>query len=203
MTEFHGFELDTFQAQAVESIQKNRSVVVAAPTGCGKTLIAEYAIEKVLEQGGRIFYTGPIKALSNQKFRDFTARYGVNKVGIVTGDVRMNTHAPIVVMTTEIFRNSLFDGQGGSLDDVHCVIFDEVHYLGDADRGTVWEESIIFAPPHIRFVCLSATVPNAKEFTEWISHVRAEPVNYVHEPQRPVPLKHYMFMGNQVFAILI
>lgn len=199
MKEFHGLQLDEFQSQAIESIDKGNSCVVAAPTGCGKTLIAEYAIEKMMERGVRVFYTGPIKALSNQKFRDFTLRYGVNNVGIVTGDVRMNSTAPIVVMTTEIFRNSLFDGVGGSLDDVHCVILDEVHYLGDSERGTVWEESIIFAPEHIRFVCLSATVPNGKQFTDWIGHVRQEQVDYIIEPNRPVPLKHHMYMGNQMF----
>jgi superfamily II RNA helicase len=199
MKEFHGLELDRFQEEAIESIDQGHSCVVAAPTGCGKTLIAEYAIEKMMEQGVRVFYTGPIKALSNQKFRDFSARYGVNKVGIVTGDVRMNSNAPIVVMTTEIFRNSLFDGVGGSLKDVCCVILDEVHYLGDAERGTVWEESIIFAPEHIRFVCLSATVPNARQFTDWIANVRGETVDYIVEPTRPVPLKHYMYMANQIF----
>ncbi len=198
--EFHGLTLDPFQADACRAIDEGRSVVVAAPTGCGKTLIAEYAIEKALAAGRRVFYTGPIKALSNQKYRDFTARWGADTVGIVTGDVSINPDAALVIMTTEIFRNSLFDGRGGDLDPLAWVIFDEVHYLGDADRGTVWEESIIFAPPHITFVCLSATVPNAEEFTDWLEHVRAAPVDYVLEPNRPVPLQPYLWLGGSPFA---
>ncbi|MGE4159584.1 MAG: DEAD/DEAH box helicase, partial [Planctomycetota bacterium] len=127
---YQGFTLDRFQEEALNAIDAGQDVVVAAPTGCGKTLVAEYAVQKALEAGRRVFYTGPIKALSNQKFRDFTKRFGEEKVGIVTGDVSINPHASIVIMTTEIFRNSLFDGRGGRREELAWVIFDEVHYLG-------------------------------------------------------------------------
>jgi len=185
-------KLDRFQEEAIESIENNNSVIVAAPTGAGKTLIAEYAIEKHIEAGQQIIYTAPIKALSNQKYRDFSSEYG-DKVGIVTGDVVINPEAPTLIMTTEIFRNTIFDDID-RLKDVHCVIFDEIHFIDDIERGTVWEESIIFAPQHIKFICLSATIPNLKEFAAWMRSVRQGRIDVVIETERPVPLEHKLYL---------
>jgi superfamily II RNA helicase len=166
---------------------------VAAPTGAGKTLIAEYAIEKCVAEGRRAIYTAPIKALSNQKFRDFKGLYG-DRIGIKTGDVTINPDAQITLMTTEIFRNTIFESPE-ALDAVHYCVFDEIHYLDDIERGTVWEESIIFAPPHIRFLCLSATVPNVDAMADWIRHVRPEvPLEVIREDKRPVPLKTHLWV---------
>jgi replicative superfamily II helicase len=167
------FELDPFQQEAVDAIDAGHSVLVAAPTGAGKTVIAEYAVELALKRGERVIYTAPIKALSNQKFRDFRSRFG-DRVGIMTGDVTINGTAPALIMTTEIFRNALF-AESGRFDDTKFLIFDEVHYINDLERGTVWEESIIFAPAGIQFVCLSATMPNVDELAAWISEVRSSP----------------------------
>ena len=190
---YRGIELDPFQAQAIEVVNRGASLLVAAPTGAGKTLIAEYAVEKCVAEGRRAIYTAPIKALSNQKFRDFTALYG-DRVGIKTGDVTLNPDAQIILMTTEIFRNTIFESPE-SLKDVHYTVFDEIHYLDDIERGTVWEESIIFAPPHIRFLCLSATVPNVGNLASWIRLVRPEtPLEVVLEPRRPVPLRHFLYI---------
>jgi superfamily II RNA helicase len=186
--EYKGFTLDAFQERAIRSIDQGRSVLISAPTGCGKTLIAEFAVDQALADGRKIIYTAPIKALSNQKFRDFSAEYG-DRIGIKTGDVSINPDAPVIIMTTEIFRNSIFDNPE-ALADVSFVIFDEIHYLDDPDRGSVWEESIIFAPPHIRFICLSATVPNVDDFADWIRSIRDDELDVVKEHHRPVPLRH-------------
>jgi len=187
--DFKGIPLDPFQEESVRVIDKGESLLVAAPTGAGKTLVAEYAIEKCLAEGRRAIYTAPIKALSNQKFRDLSEQYGT-RVGIKTGDVTLNPDGQIILMTTEIFRNTIFESPE-SMADVHYCIFDEIHYLDDIERGTVWEESIIFAPPHIRFVCLSATVPNIDLLAKWIRTVRPDvPIRTVIELKRPVPLKH-------------
>jgi len=160
------YTLDRFQEEAIKSIEQGHSVIVAAPTGAGKTLIAEYAVEKHIEAGQQIIYTAPIKALSNQKYRDFSRDYG-DKVGLITGDVVINHDAPTLIMTTEIFRNTIFDDID-RLKDVRYVIFDEIHFIDDIERGTVWEESIIFAPQHVNFICLSATIPNLKELAGWM-----------------------------------
>ena len=147
------FELDDFQKEAVNYIDEGKSVVVCAPTGAGKTVIAEHAVHRALENGSRVFYTTPLKALSNQKFNDFGAKYGYDKVGLLTGDTSINREGQIVVMTTEVFRNMLYGTNFGEVADnlknVKYVVLDEVHYMNDEQRGTVWEESIIYCPtPH-------------------------------------------------------
>lgn len=190
--EYLGLTLDPFQVRAVETIDQSRSMIVAAPTGCGKTLIAEYAIEHALKAGRRVIYTAPIKSLSNQKFRDFRHRFGSEKVGIHTGDVTMNPAAPILIMTTEIFRNLILE-ESPRLADVAYVVFDEIHYLDDPERGTVWEECLILAPQSIQCLCLSATVPNVHELAAWMSSVRGTRFEVIEEHHRPVPLKYELF----------
>lgn len=183
---YKDLRLDRFQREAMEAIDRSENVIVAAPTGAGKTLIAEYVLEQVIKSGKRAIYTAPIKALSNQKYRDLVEQYP-GKVGISTGDVSIDPNSPIVIMTTEIFRNTIFDDPERAAD-VAWVIFDEVHYLDDPDRGTVWEESLIFAPPSVRVLALSATVSNLEEFAEWVREVRNTPTTVVLETERPVPL---------------
>jgi superfamily II RNA helicase len=187
--QFRGLTLFPFQQRALKAILAGQSVLVAAPTGAGKTLVADYAIERALQAGRRVVYTSPIKALSNQKFRDVRAHYGEERVGIMTGDVTIHPEAPLLVMTTEIFRNTIFESPE-RLDGFDFVIFDEVHYLDDRERGTVWEESLIYAPGHIAVVGLSATVPNVEEFARWIAQVRRTEVEVIVEERRPVPLTH-------------
>lgn len=179
--------LDPFQEQAVQAALAGRNVLVAAPTGTGKTVIAERLIEAVMAKGKSAVYTSPLKALSNQKFVDFRKVFGHDQVGLVTGDIAINPYAPLLIMTTEIFRNRCFSEPEG-LSHVACVVFDEIHYLDDPDRGTAWEESIIFAPPHVKFLGLSATVPNLQEISDWMSEVRGESVEVVVETNRAVPL---------------
>lgn len=181
-------ELDPFQVEAINSLLAGHHVLVAAPTGTGKTLIAEKLLDKVISSGKGAVYTSPIKALSNQKYRDFCLVYGKEKVGLITGDLSINDKAPLLVMTTEIFRNWCF-ANPEMLDQTTHVIFDELHYLDDMERGTAWEESIIFAPPHIKIVGLSATVPNVREIATWIAEVRGRPVKVIEERRRAVPLK--------------
>ncbi|MBI2923242.1 MAG: DEAD/DEAH box helicase [Planctomycetes bacterium] len=188
--EYQGHTLDDFQVRAVQAVDRGESVLVSAPTGAGKTLIAEYALEKCLNEGKRIIYTAPIKALSNQKFRDFTVTYG-DRVGLVTGDVVINPHAQALIMTTEILRNTIFDDPE-RLSDVQFAIFDEIHFMDDRERGTVWEESIIFAPEHIRVLGLSATVANLNDFASWIRKTRKGKLEVILETGRPVPLKHLL-----------
>ena len=188
---YKGLKLDRFQEEAIAAINRDTSVIVTAPTGAGKTVIAEYAVEKCIQEDRRVIYTAPIKALSNQKYRDFYAEYG-EKIGIVTGDVVLNPYAQVLLMTTEIFRNTIFDDIE-RLQDVSYVIFDEIHYINDIERGTVWEESLIFAPQHIKFVCLSATIPNINPFTEWMQSVRDIDIEIVEELKRPVPLEHHLY----------
>ncbi len=181
-------QYDPFQQKAIEAIDAEKSVLVSAPTGAGKTAIAEYAIDKALSRNERVIYTAPIKALSNQKYRDFSVRYE-NQVGILTGDVTLNPDAPIVVMTTEIYRNQLFENPERH-KKTSWVVFDEVHYLDDPERGTVWEEAIMFSPDHLRFLALSATAPNIEELAEWIRGILNHPIEVIIETKRPVPLVH-------------
>ncbi|MBI4441085.1 DEAD/DEAH box helicase [Candidatus Woesearchaeota archaeon] len=190
--QFKGFTLDRFQIESINSIDKGHSVVVSAATGTGKTLIADYVIDKYLPAGKKIMYTSPIKALSNQKYADFKRAYGADKVGILTGDVSINPHAQVIILTTEIYRNMLL-AKDKAVSDVSYVIFDEIHYLADIERGAVWEESIIFSPKHVRFLCLSATIPNARQFANWIQHIQKHQVDIVVEKKRPIPLQHQFF----------
>lgn len=199
------FELDDFQKDACRCITDGKSVVVCAPTGAGKTVIAQHAIHCALEQGKKVFYTTPLKALSNQKYNDFSEKYGIDKVGLLTGDTSINRGAQIVVMTTEVFRNMLYGTNFGSVTDnlknVKYVILDEVHYMNDEQRGTVWEESIIYCPTNVQIVALSATVANADKLTEWINtvHSRTELIN---TDFRPVPLRFYYFDSSQPNTLL-
>ncbi len=186
------YTLDPFQEEAIGLIEKNNSVIVSAATGTGKTLIADYVIDKYIKKGKRVIYTAPIKALSNQKYRDFKADYGPEKVGIMTGDVVINPKAAVLIMTTEIYRNMLLTSDP-VIDDISYVIFDEIHFINDIERGTVWEESIIFSPEHIRFLALSATIPNADEFADWIRSIKKHDVSVVTYMKRAVPLAHYLY----------
>jgi superfamily II RNA helicase len=181
------YQLDDFQLEAIQALARGHSVLVAAPTGTGKTVVGEFGIFMARKRTNRAIYTTPIKALSNQKFRDFRARWGDAEVGLLTGDVVVNRDAPVLVMTTEVLRNMLVTG--ASIDDVGSIVFDEVHYMGDAERGTAWEESILLAPRHVSLVCLSATVPNAAEIAEWIREAHGD-LSCVFHDQRAVPLEH-------------
>ncbi len=189
------FTPDAFQLQAMAHIASGVSVVVTAPTGAGKTLIAEAAVELALERRERSFYTTPIKALSNQKFGDLRRVHGPEKVGLLTGDNVINGDAPIVVMTTEVLRNMIY-ADPSRLDDLGLVILDEVHYLQDRYRGPVWEEVIIHLPDHVQLVNLSATVANAAEFTDWV-RVRRGPTELVTEERRPVPLESLFMLKDR------
>jgi superfamily II RNA helicase len=205
LKEIFGFPLDDFQLEALSHLDHGTSVVVCAPTGAGKTVIAEYAVELALRGKARCFYTTPLKALSNQKLHDLQKRHGDDKVGLLTGDISINREAPVVVMTTEVFRNMLYGTSFGdvnsNLRDVGFVILDECHYMNDAERGTVWEESIIYAPPDIQLVALSATVANAAELTEWIDQTHG-PTNLVLSDFRPVPLRFYYFGHSRLYPLL-
>ena len=199
------FELDDFQKEAVEHINSSKSIVVCAPTGAGKTCIAEHAIHRALEENTRLFYTTPLKALSNQKFYDFGRKYGEGNVGLLTGDTSINREAPIVVMTTEVFRNMLYNTNFGNvkdnLKDVKYVVLDEVHYMNDEQRGTVWEESIIYCPSTVQIIALSATVANSKQLCDWINTVHSK-TELVYTDFRPVPLRHYYYDSSKPFDIL-
>ncbi|MEX2458499.1 MAG: DEAD/DEAH box helicase [Actinomycetota bacterium] len=193
------FPLDDFQRRAIEGLALGESVLVAAPTGSGKTVVAEYAVEHALEGGRKAFYTTPLKALSNQKFGDFVARYGASKVGLLTGDNSINSEAQVVVMTTEVLRNMLYE-QSPTLTGLQYVVLDEVHYLQDPYRGAVWEEILIHLPLSVSVVCLSATVSNAEEFGEWIGTLRGT-TRVVIEERRPVPLEHLYLVGSDLLPI--
>ena len=192
------FELDVFQKRAVLHVDNHESVFVAAHTSAGKTVIAEYAIAAAMQAGDRAIYTSPIKALSNQKFRDFKKKFG--SVGIITGDVRVEPEAACLIMTTEILRSMLYRNDE-LLDTVKWVIFDEVHYLNDSERGYVYEECIIMLPPRVSVVMLSATVPNYMVFAEWVGRTRGRPVFCVKTDWRPVPLKFHFFLNEKVYPL--
>jgi ATP-dependent RNA helicase HelY len=189
------FPLDPFQRAAMRAFLAGDSVLVAAPTGAGKTVIAEFGIYEAFKRTGRVLYTTPIKALSNQKYRDLRAIYG-DEVGLLTGDVSENRDARVVVMTTEVLRNMLLQTPW-DLDHVDCVIFDEIHYLADPERGTTWEESIILCPDHVQLICLSATVNNADEIAAWIGRTH-RPIRLITHDERPVPLSLHYFVDGKL-----
>lgn len=196
------YPLDSFQLAACQSLEEGRSVLVAAPTGSGKTTIAEFAIW--LSRGtkqGRVFYTAPIKALSNQKFRELCDEYGENEVGLLTGDLNIRGSSPIVVMTTEVLRNMIYEGSS-DLDNLSHVVLDEVHFLGDRFRGAVWEEIILHLPQHIKLVSLSATVSNAEEFGDWLHTVRGDTDVIVSE-HRPVPLFQHVLTRGELHPLFV
>ncbi|MDR6685062.1 ATP-dependent RNA helicase HelY [Arthrobacter sp. 1088] len=190
------FELDDFQREACRSLQEGRGVLVAAPTGAGKTIVGEFAIYLALERGLKAFYTTPIKALSNQKFSELAAKYGSANVGLLTGDTTINGEAPVVVMTTEVLRNMLY-ADSETLGDLGFVVMDEVHYLADRFRGAVWEEVIIHLPSEVQVASLSATVSNAEEFGAWLDTVRGDTDVIVSE-HRPVPLWQHVMVGREI-----
>lgn len=219
--EYRGHKLDHFQSQAITAINSGRSVLVSAPTGTGKTLIADYLIDEVMDRGGDIIYTAPIKALSNQKYREYSRLFGREKVGLVTGDIVINRDARIRIMTTEILRNMLLQGvptidsqlsdeereefldtAPGShssmpeLDSLKAVIIDEIHFIDDAERGTVWEELLIYLPQSVRILGLSATLSNLEDFAAWLSQIRGEEIAVVKEFKRTVPLDFYLMNKN-------
>ena len=187
---------DRFQQEAIDYINQGHSVIVSAPTGAGKTAIAEHVILTCIQNKLGVIYTAPIKALSNQKFRDFQNQFGEN-IGILTGDVSLNPDAPVLIMTTEIFRNKILD-EPKSLEKYSWVIFDEVHYIDNPERGTVWEESLIFLPKHMQILCLSATIPNIEQLAAWVESIHNKPVKRVIEEKRPVPLHFFFHCQNEV-----
>ena len=193
------FELDTFQKEAVYHLENNDSVFVAAHTSAGKTVVAEYAIALAAKHMTKAIYTSPIKALSNQKFRDF--RNTFDDVGILTGDVQIRPEASCLIMTTEILRSMLYRG-ADLVRDVEFVIFDEVHYVNDLERGVVWEEVIIMLPEHVTLILLSATVPNTYEFASWVGRTKKKDIYVISTPKRPVPLEHYLWAGKAMLKIV-
>jgi ATP-dependent RNA helicase HelY len=190
------FPLDAFQQDSIAALDTGESVLVAAPTGAGKTVVADFAIDRALAGGGKAFYTTPLKALSNQKFGDLVARLGASSVGLLTGDNTINSEAPVVVMTTEVLRNMLYE-RSRTLEGLVSVVMDEVHYLQDPYRGAVWEEVLIHLPLSVNVVCLSATISNAEEFGEWIGTLRGA-TRVVIEERRPVPLEHHYLVGHRL-----
>ncbi|KIK70472.1 hypothetical protein GYMLUDRAFT_65706 [Collybiopsis luxurians FD-317 M1] len=201
MAHKYPFELDVFQKHAVYHLENGDSVFVAAHTSAGKTVVAEYAIALAEKHMTRAIYTSPIKALSNQKFRDFKQTFSSASVGILTGDVQINPEASCLIMTTEILRSMLYKG-ADLIRDVEFVIFDEVHYVNDAERGVVWEEVIIMLPEHVNIILLSATVPNTKEFAEWVGRTKKKNIYVISTAQRPVPLEHYLYAGRELHKIV-
>jgi ATP-dependent RNA helicase HelY len=195
------FGLDPFQVRACEALEAGDGVLVAAPTGAGKTVVGEFAVHLALTEGRKCFYTTPIKALSNQKYADLVRRHGAANVGLLTGDNSINGEAPVVVMTTEVLRNMLYAGSA-TLAGLGYVVMDEVHYLSDRFRGAVWEEVIIHLPESVRLVSLSATVSNAEEFGDWLVTVRGQTVVIVEE-HRPVPLWQHVMVGNKLYDLFV
>ncbi len=194
------FDLDPYQIAACTVVEEGKSVLVAAPTGAGKTIIAEFAIYRAMQEpSSKVFYTAPMKALSNQKFQELVAEYGADDVGLLTGDTNINSHARVVVMTTEVLRNMLY-ADSDLLKNLSCVVMDEVHFLADRFRGAVWEEVIIHLPEHVRMVSLSATVSNAEEFGDWLQAVRGDTEVIVSE-ERPVPLDQHILMRTKLIDL--
>ena len=194
-----GFPLDDFQRRACAEVEDGHGVLVAAPTGAGKTVVGEFAVHLALARGTKAFYTTPIKALSNQKHADFARVHGAENVGLLTGDTSVNPDAPVVVMTTEVLRNMLY-AQSDTLIDLGFVVMDEVHYLADRFRGPVWEEVIIHLPEHVQLISLSATVSNAEEFGAWLDTVRGATTVIVSE-HRPVPLWQHVMAGGRLYDL--
>ncbi|CAN5528933.1 DEAD/DEAH box helicase [soil metagenome] len=197
----YGFGFDDFQRRALDALLEDSSVLVAAPTGAGKTVVGEFAAWLALTSGGRTFYTTPIKALSNQKYGDFVAIHGAANVGLLTGDNSVNGDAPIVVMTTEVLRNMIYE-DSESLDDLHHVVLDEVHYLQDRYRGAVWEEVLIHLPVEVQTISLSATVSNAEEFGDWLQTLRGR-VEVIIEERRPVDIRHWYFASDELLPMFV
>src|SRR5688500_5098492 len=195
------FPLDDFQLKACEAVEEGKGVLVAAPTGAGKTIVGEFAVHLALATGRKAFYTTPIKALSNQKFHDLVRVHGAANVGLLTGDSSVNGDAPVVVMTTEVLRNMMYAGSR-TLDGLGYVVMDEVHYLADRFRGAVWEEVIIHLPEHVQVISLSATVSNAEEFGDWLAEVRGNHEVVVSE-HRPVPLWQHVMVGRRMYDLFV
>ena len=193
------FELDPFQVDACNALESGKGVLVAAPTGAGKTIVGEFAVDLVIGSGGKCFYTTPIKALSNQKFTELTEKYGESKVGLLTGDTSINSEAQIVVMTTEVLRNMIY-ANSSTINELKYVVMDEVHYLADKFRGAVWEEILIHLSDAVQVISLSATVSNAEEFGEWLQTVRGDTEVIVSEI-RPVPLYQHVLFGNRLLDL--
>ena len=193
------FELDPFQIDACHALESGKGVLVAAPTGAGKTIVGEFAVDLVINSGGKCFYTTPIKALSNQKYQELSSKYGENKIGLLTGDTSINSEAQIVVMTTEVLRNMIYSNSS-TISDLKYVVMDEVHYLADKFRGAVWEEILIHLSEAVQVISLSATVSNAEEFGEWLQTVRGETEVIVSEI-RPVPLYQHVLFGNRILDL--
>lgn len=195
----YDFKLDSFQERSILCIENEQSVLVSAHTSAGKTVVAEYAIAKSLARGQRVIYTTPIKALSNQKYREFEDKF--KDVGLITGDVTNNPSASCLIMTTEILRQMLFRGNE-IMREVGWVVFDEIHYMRDKERGVVWEETIILLPDNVHYVFLSATIPNARQFAEWISYIHHQTCHVVYTDYRPVPLEHHIYAGGLIYKVV-
>ena len=195
----YGFVFDDYQREACAHLEGGSGVLVAAPTGAGKTIVGEFAVWLALQRGRKAFYTTPIKALSNQKYADLVRRHGSANVGLLTGDSSINSEAPVVVMTTEVLRNMIYAGSS-TLDNLGFVVMDEVHYLADRFRGAVWEEVIIGLAESIQLIALSATVSNAEEFGDWLSEVRGQMAVVVSE-RRPVPLFQHVLVGKRLYDL--
>ena len=193
------FELDPFQIEACHALEDGKGVLVAAPTGAGKTIVGEFAVDLVINSGGKCFYTTPIKALSNQKYQELSYKYGDDKIGLLTGDTSINSEAQIVVMTTEVLRNMIYSNSS-TISDLRYVVMDEVHYLADKFRGAVWEEILIHLSDAVQVISLSATVSNAEEFGEWLQTVRGDTEVIVSEI-RPVPLYQHVLFGNRLIDL--
>ena len=193
------FGFDTFQTEALEALLRGESVLVSAPTGSGKTVVGEFAVWLAIQEGGKAFYTTPLKALSNQKFGDLSRIHGSKNVGLLTGDNAINPQAPVVVMTTEVLRNMIYE-RSELLEDLSFVILDEVHYLQDRYRGAVWEEVIIHLPLDIRLVSLSATLSNAEEFADWLRTIRGV-TRVIIETERAVDLYHHYLVDGKLYPM--